>query len=72
MKRYSMNAIGETRPNALGLWAEYTEVHALLRAVAEEVKFSADSMECEEWGSAEDVENVHRSLLRALALLAVK
>lgn len=37
MKRYSMNAIGEARPNALGLWAEYSEVQALLRAVAEEV-----------------------------------
>lgn len=37
MKRYSMNAVGEARPNALGLWAEYSEVHALLRAVAEEV-----------------------------------
>ena len=36
MKRYSMNTIGEPRPNALGLWAEYSEVQALLRAVADE------------------------------------
>ena len=82
MKRYSMNAIGEARPNALGLWAEYSEVHALLRAVAEKVGKVRHEHQClahksvssgpfaSKWFIDDSLCNCPRG--RAMALLEVK